>query len=800
MPGVPRALFQQADVSLSPRHGLDDTEEELERAMTSLSVEPPDRVIFFSRGFPAVSYIVDIPVAHWNLIETAVMTEFAERGFPSELVRRGWAAGGDAWLGEASVVAAVATVEAAVQNITCACCEWFAMFSAGSSVFAVVLSWRSVDPEDPVDVDPVDPVETRKYGIAFFDVGARRVKLQPLNPDSARCYPQLEGTLHEDYCDTQLRGKRGWAVDEVDFSSIVKLPEFVAACQQSTPHFRIASLNDSTPRFLIAFLNAATALLEDSSNALTGRAVARINRLNRGDEPGRTVLRIFESVSEIVPFCREYTLMEEDTLVGAFFEQWAGSRYARRVQQGVIADMCATAGVPFAAGTELLCDADLAECVTLRVPADPSQPLALPSAIGDQTLDPAQPAVASPPSPCVLLGSEGRIGHQEMVDFAQLAAPDPPPQWDEEGGEGEDYHQYPSPPPSPLRPHSSSRIDTPMPDAAEEAGNYHQSPPSPLSLSVPRSSSRIDTPMPDAIGASTPAPRFAGISTIDVPWIPRADWQHSDELWKRNAAFGAVVLAAVHSTNSEQAKWGYMALNEHGVRARDRSDEWERLPRKTTPEPVTEDEVHGSRQVRLSLLTSIRGIANIFATSVRTTAVDQFAAAVDEFEGTLLVLLRGLTAVQLRPVAVRLRLEPQRVLMFGSAERPVVAALVLDGMDAPDNPMLQTLTELAGGPLSGAALEESTISGHQQRLRLFATFSSVTTVVPFAAPSNALDLLVDASCTALTSWLDAQAARSVSKGTRAGDCNAVISYLKVVIANGSGAEATTAQSALAATQ
>jgi hypothetical protein len=112
---------------------------------------------------------------------------------------------------------------------------------------------------------------------------------------------------------------------------------------------------------------------------------------------------------------------------------------------------------------------------------------------------------------------------------------------------------------------------------------------------------------------------------------------------------------------------------------------------------------------------------------------------------------------------------------------------------------------------TGAALcDDSTVPGHQRRLRAFAAFAAETAPTAFGVasiPSNPFALLfADTNCTALTVWLDALAARDVGPGGRAGYCNCVISYLKVVLAAAStnpGANpdiAATVTAALAATQ
>jgi hypothetical protein len=72
---------------------------------------------------------------------------------------------------------------------------------------------------------------------------------------------------------------------------------------------------------------------------------------------------------------------------------------------------------------------------------------------------------------------------------------------------------------------------------------------------------------------------------------------------------------------------------------------------------------------------------------------------------------------------------------------------------------------------------DSTVADHQTHLRAFATFAAEH--LP-DSPSNPLPLLASPDCTALTAWLNALAARGVGKGTRAGYCNSVISYLKAV--------------------
>jgi hypothetical protein len=112
---------------------------------------------------------------------------------------------------------------------------------------------------------------------------------------------------------------------------------------------------------------------------------------------------------------------------------------------------------------------------------------------------------------------------------------------------------------------------------------------------------------------------------------------------------------------------------------------------------------------------------------------------------------------------------------------------------------------------SGAALcDDSTVPGHQRRLRAFAAFAAETAPTAFGVASIPINpfalLFADTNCTALTAWLDALAARDVGPGGRAGYCNCVISYLKVVLAAASTnpgsnpAIAATVTAALAATQ
>jgi hypothetical protein len=106
----------------------------------------------------------------------------------------------------------------------------------------------------------------------------------------------------------------------------------------------------------------------------------------------------------------------------------------------------------------------------------------------------------------------------------------------------------------------------------------------------------------------------------------------------------------------------------------------------------------------------------------------------------------------------------------------------------------------------GKCCDDSTVPDHQTRLKAFAAFVAVTEASALGVaslPSNPLDLLFATSnCTALTAFLDVLAARNVGPGGRAGYCNSVISYLKVVFADPSSSPEAVAviTLALAATQ